>query len=810
MKKTKRILCALLAVMLILPMALVSVNAASTYESVEDLGWTVNTTNGLYSNPGAVATEIVDDFGETGNKALHFVGTTSAWNGYNIVSADAMAGVTQYTAKVTVCYTGAAKLGFHLNSSDLNSSKGDWASIEWTSTLENRTHTGSAWENAANVAGVVSGNIATITAKVNLDTQTITVTYSDGVNADVTSTRTTNTTETGAVVFAVRQLNAYVDDIVITNDATGAVIYSEDFEGFTVEAEEETTGLPAGTVLYQNNYEDGNVYASNTLTAADLGFRETTTGNWSGKDKLRYGAVAPVDGSSGAALLLAGIGGLANVEFFSADKMQAANAAEPFTKYVISADITMVDSGSGAWYGMSYSYDDGTEENAETAIGGSTMVILAWRDYQDLGAQVYKNGSGGTGTSWNNIKTKGVTANIGETRTWQVEIDTAAGTMNLYVGGILVQSLTDDQFKTYGAVTMMSCYSAAVWDNLAITRGTVAEPGTAIYTNNFDQLAEGRKLVPVTLNHTSGKVSTYTFTYAGVVTDSGDNSLHISSNIKSAATWNEGYGVELVPAEAVKNVEKYTIRMNLKLMNNYSTSVWMPYGAGNTHRIRIGLYGSGYFLGSNIDSFAQWEELSSANLGKYVPIVIELDSKSGVGKVFIEGTDYSKGITSDSVLGAINLVVGRGQDVYVDDVVVTVGTAADEPATYIGAQETAVDNGTYNVRFVASLGNQFEYTDYENVGLKITCGNKTWDTPCRYVYDSVTGGENVGNLETYSASTYGAKYLMAYTIKGIPADAGELTFTVTPYFETEAGTAYGTSYNVVYNQGAFVSSTIAH
>ena len=810
MKKTKRILCALLAVMLILPMALVNVNAASTYESVEDLGWTVNTTNGLYTNPGAVATEIVTDFGTTGNKALHFVGSTSDWNGYNIVSADAMAGVTQYTAKVTVCYTGATKLGFHLNNSDPSSSKGDWASIDWTTTLENRTHTGSAWENDANVAGVVQGSIATLTANVNLDTQTITVTYSDGVNADVTSTRSTNTTETGAVVFAVRQLNAYVDDIVITNDATGAVIYSEDFEGFTVEAEEETTVLPAGTVLYENDFDDGNTYASNTVTASDLGWREIATGGtYASQGKYTYALVAPLDGSAGAAAFVGTTSGNSSVEMYSAAKMQAAYAEEAFTSYVISADVAVIDTDSGTncgWFGFQFAYDDSASEGQTYAAGASDLVLLARRGWNSFGMQIV--GTNAAGSSWKNVGDS-AGLRIGATQKVKIEIDVVNGVARSYINDVMIEESTNNQFKTIGAVAVHSCYISGVIDNFTITRGTIATPGTEITSQTYDALATGRKLLPAT-KYYNGTTTDKVLASAGIVTENGDNSLHIVTPFRTNGTWQEGAGVELVPASAIQNVEQYTIQFSLKAMKSYSTSMWLPFGDGSTHRVRIGLYGSGFFVGSNISSFTQDGNLDNTLLGQEAKIAIEIDAKNGTGKVSVVGTTLSHVIMADTVLGAVDFVCGLGQEVYIDDVIVTAGGYADEPATYIGAQETAVDNGTYNVRFVASLGNQFEYTDYENVGLKITCGNKTWDTPCRYVYDSVTGGENVGNLETYSASTYGAKYLMAYTIKGIPADAGELTFTVTPYFETEAGTAYGTSYNVVYNQGAFVSSTIAH
>lgn len=130
---------------------------------------------------------------------------------------------------------------------------------------------------------------------------------------------------------------------------------------------------------------------------------------------------------------------------------------------------------------------------------------------------------------------------------------------------------------------------------------------------------------------------------------------------------------------------------------------------------------------------------------------------------------------------------------------------------YIGVQESAVKDGTYAVRFVGALGDDVALADYTEVGFRVTAtwgadGTKTLDTACTTVYGKITGSAD-GVTSEYRADSFGAKYLFALAVEGIPTDAGQITFTVTPYYVTAAGTVTGNACTVIYNAGALVSQT---
>ena len=124
------------------------------------------------------------------------------------------------------------------------------------------------------------------------------------------------------------------------------------------------------------------------------------------------------------------------------------------------------------------------------------------------------------------------------------------------------------------------------------------------------------------------------------------------------------------------------------------------------------------------------------------------------------------------------------------------------PVAYYGAQEALNTNG---LRFVGVLKD--EYTaetikDLKAVGFHITAtyegGEKVFDTPCTKIFNKLNGSVS-GTVETYTAAELGGKHIFALTIKDIPADAGIVTFTVTPYYITEAGETVGATWTVVYN-----------
>ena len=128
---------------------------------------------------------------------------------------------------------------------------------------------------------------------------------------------------------------------------------------------------------------------------------------------------------------------------------------------------------------------------------------------------------------------------------------------------------------------------------------------------------------------------------------------------------------------------------------------------------------------------------------------------------------------------------------------------------YVGVQNTEKYTATpenqeayeaYSVRFVGVVNS----LSYDEVGFKITCGERNFDTACSRVYTSIAG-----DGDDYTAAALGGNYIFAVAIKNIPTD-GKVTFTVKPYFVVDNQTYYGTAYTVTYNAEGYVSSAVAN
>ncbi len=459
--------------------------------------------------------------------------------------------------------------------------------------------------------------------------------------------------------------------------------------GVTVAVAEGATVSESDTVkkvLYYNGFEDGETYQSIALTASELGLRPVKTGGqWAAQGATyEYGAYVEPDGT-GAALFVSTTGGNSSVEFFSADKMQAANAKEEITSYVMTVDFTVLHWGSGsvttgsAHAGFQFAYDDGTEESAEYANGSGNAALLAWRTPTAMGIQTY--GTHPAGSLWDS--TDGLSVSAGVKTKLALEVDVVKGVANFYIYGTLngttgyhmTQTVSSSTFNTLGAFAFHNCYTSVLYDNINITRGTLNNRGSEIYSNNYDQLAEGRKLISATKTHNGSALTTLPGTYAGVVTEDSNNVLRFQTPIKTTANWQQGTGVEIVPASAFDGFTgtKYTIELDLKLDKQSSTDNWILIGGASSPRVRVGQYtseGNSYFLGNDA-GVNQWKGLANTNQGKYVRLIIEVDISTGLGSVSIEDTDYvTDNITVPKTLGAITMVVGWLQNASLDNVTV--------------------------------------------------------------------------------------------------------------------------------------------
>ena len=137
-------------------------------------------------------------------------------------------------------------------------------------------------------------------------------------------------------------------------------------------------------------------------------------------------------------------------------------------------------------------------------------------------------------------------------------------------------------------------------------------------------------------------------------------------------------------------------------------------------------------------------------------------------------------------------------------------TTVSSTLMFHGTQESAVTSGKYSVRFVGSI----DSTNYEKVGMNVTAvwdgGNSAhvYSKDASVVFSTLVEGTDAGLKRVDAAQLRGrAGYLYAFTINDIPASAGKITFTVTPYTVSadDGAITNGTSYDVVYNAGSFVS-----
>lgn len=124
-----------------------------------------------------------------------------------------------------------------------------------------------------------------------------------------------------------------------------------------------------------------------------------------------------------------------------------------------------------------------------------------------------------------------------------------------------------------------------------------------------------------------------------------------------------------------------------------------------------------------------------------------------------------------------------------------------------GVQNTVVTDGTYRVRFLATL----QTLQYDALGFDVaytyTDANgeqhKTQKKYCEYVMTSVTAAEEDGTVRAVSAAELFGKYLFALTVNDVPEAVGEIVFTVTPFAESAGETYVGQTVRVTYRAGVF-------
>ncbi len=125
----------------------------------------------------------------------------------------------------------------------------------------------------------------------------------------------------------------------------------------------------------------------------------------------------------------------------------------------------------------------------------------------------------------------------------------------------------------------------------------------------------------------------------------------------------------------------------------------------------------------------------------------------------------------------------------------------------LGVQSTKVNNGAFDIRFVAGL-NDLNYSQSGFEIIRVEAGGTSSTTVDKFtntVYTSLTGYDEDGNQKVYSAmDDFGCKYLSAIAVKNIPADK-TVTFILRPYLLSKDGAVktYGTTCTVTYVNGIY-------
>ncbi len=548
-----------------------------------------------------------------------------------------------------------------------------------------------------------------------------------------------------------------------------------------ISAEESTPATPApGTVLYENNYSTG---VNWKLVSGGEETYALLIKNRAENDD--YVELTRLDTVSW---------GRTTLEIVSAEKL-AASVVDG--KYSIAFDVKWTNVTDNC-----YIYFGGNDST--THLSGNILYI-------NTGKNVYlSDHAGGMAQS----SSTPLIADAFNTIRLDVEIGATDATVDLYLNETLVVEDWATNSNNLGAIgvslgkgtgTRNGCSEIAL-DNVAVTSGE-----TTIYSEDFNGLGTENVIPGYKQGRTDGASRGQ-----GVVANNGGmfffNGMHNNS-----ARWNEQW---LIPDGYLGNATKYTISFDLfnpAIVASSSGTIYMVFGygdgvsslsstAGAWAKIAIG---GATNLSLCHDYSADNVEMGATNDYRYsnalVHVILEVDLDADV--VVFTITDQE-----GAVLGTVtntnmaSLVAGGGLRIgcdyapmyFVDNLRVVAGTAADAPADYYGAQPALNTNG---IRFVGTLGQEYTAENIETlreVGFHITAtyegGTKEFNEPCTVLLNTLTGGN-----ETYTAADLGGEHIFAFTIRNIPADAGVITFVVTPYFRTGVVESTGTSWTVVYD-----------
>ena len=213
-------------------------------------------------------------------------------------------------------------------------------------------------------------------------------------------------------------------------------------------------------------------------------------------------------------------------------------------------------------------------------------------------------------------------------------------------------------------------------------------------------------------------------------------------------------------------------------------------------------------LGTHVKAGKPLHYVFTVTGGKLVSLVVSAETDSGF---LANSIPFSEDLSAAGKVFGMNLrgANAAGGGVTIHRVAVSYGGTTQAVSTfapgYIGAQQYVGEDGSGNIRFVAGVD---DWTRYDALGFRVTARNAAGETlfavnrDLRTVYSALTATAEDGSAVQETAAKYEANALMAYAICGIPADVGEVTFTVVPTWTLD-GVAYeGAGCTVVYNPAA--------
>lgn len=351
------------------------------------------------------------------------------------------------------------------------------------------------------------------------------------------------------------------------------------------------------------------------------------------------------------------------------------------------------------------------------------------------------------------------------------------------------------------------------------------------YTDFSNQFAVVSKKLSIQGNHAAETCSKNTF------------------SISNDGTPNAGKGfITVVPSSVTAGLDQFTV--------SYVERQYKPNGVfglalfyNNTVEADGEKYFGGYdnysftgFTGTELQNYAAYTLSGGAkteaacaamttkptkNASVYVSVTctkgaFAVDGKTWTAKIESYVDDYliatSYGMWADApVMFYYETPADSRYDVQFTNISVTTRNAHLDPApvttavAYKGCQETQVEGGSYGVRFIATV----DSLDYSAVGYRITASyteggetkTKTYGKALTSVCTSLLAKADDDTTVLVNAEALGGAYLMAYSIRSIPASLGEITFTVTPWYERDGVKTDGTSYTVVYRAGTLISQS---